>query len=255
MKRHLIHTQLEKLKVVGFLCMLLTVFSTSAQVSTDLNPHIKATDPTETIVYTALKKGYVSIKAEVQLMDGKLWSLNGQSFEDVFLKPLLERTEQNNGRIYQDNNSDLFYLFIRIIGDERRALAELEKTLSNYEQMISGFDKNNQRNPLKVVLINTSPVLAEEILSRSSSLISLEGDYAHLDQSSHYTKMPVVGLNYDNLDFESLDEVVKTIHSNGKKLRLYNVPHDEAVWKSLITSGTDFINSKIKSQTFLTDTN
>ena len=232
--------------------MLLHVYASSAQITTDLNPHIKTEDPTETILYTALKKGFVSIMAEVQLVEGELRTGDDQSFEDLYLRPLYDRIQKNNGRIYQDHIGH-FYLFIQIEGDEMHTLNALEKTLNAYGGMIAGFKWNSQSNPLKVVLIGATPELASQIMNQASSLITLEGDYFHLDQTISYTKMPVVGLNYDNLDHESLRRTAKRLHRKRKKLRVYNVPHDEGLWKSLIDSGTDFINSK-KTQVLLSRT-
>lgn len=241
MTRHFKYTKSDTFKTTAFLWMFIHVFGSFAQISTDLNLHIKTDDPTQKIVYTALKKGFISLKAEVQLVDGELKVLNDQRFEDVYLKPLLDRYQEHNGRIYQEY-LELFYLFVQINGDENETMKVLDKTLATYEQMIAGFERSEQQNPLKVVLISASPKLAQGIMNRESSLISLEGDYSHLDQRIHFRKMPVIGLNFDNLDLEKLSGKAKSVHRKGKKLRLYNVPRDQALWESLIQSGVDFIN-------------
>lgn len=242
MTRCLNSTKLDTLKIAGFLWMFLQFFASSAQISTDLNLHIKTDDPTEKIVYTALKKGFVSIKAEVQLVDGELKVLNNQRFEDVYLRPLLNRYQAYGGSIYQDY-FELFYLFIQIKGDEYQTVKVLDQTLATYEEMIAGFEGTRHRSPLKVVLIDASPQLANEIMNKESSLISLEGDYPHLDQTVHFSRMPVVGLNFDNLDREKILKTARRLHRKGKKLRLYNVPSDQVLWESLIHSGADFISS------------
>lgn len=249
MTRRFKRTKTAAFRIIGFLSMFLTVYASSAQISSDMNPHIKTDDPTETILYTALKKGFVSIKADVHLVDGELKTMGDQSFENLYLRPLSDRIQENNGSIYQDY-SGLFYLFIQLIGDEKRSLNALEKTLEAYRGMIAGFKWNKQSNPVKVILINASSELASEIMNKESSLISLEGDYSNLDEPVRYTKMPVVALNYDNLDRNSLSKTAKRLHRKGKKLRLYNVPHDRALWESLMASGTDFINSR-RTQAFI----
>lgn len=240
------------MKATALLWLLLQAVPSTGQVSKDLNRHIKTNEPTEAIVYTALKKGYVSLKAEIQLINGELKALDNQSFEDFYLKPLSDRCAEKGGRVYE-GYSGLFYLFIKIKGNEPTTLEALEETLIPYADLIAGFKWNQQRNPLKVVLIDSSPALAEEINAKTSSLISLEGDYSFSDQGVHHLKMPVVGLNYEVMDAESLRTAVKTLHRQGKKLRLYNVPRDQRLWKSLMHSGVDFINTK-KSQAILAKT-
>lgn len=229
--------------IIGLLWFGLLAYASSAQTITDVNHHILSDDPTETIVYTALKKGIVSVKAEIRLINGELRCPNYQKFEDLYLKPLYDRYQKLNGRIYQDY-SGLFYLFIELNGVQNGTLKALNEKLLSYQEMIAGFDWSSQGKPLKVVLIGAPDELATEILNQESSLISLEGDHRHVDQSFPNAKMPVVGLNYDNLDRENLKLMVRKLHRKRKKMRLYNVPQDQMLWASLIDLGADFVNSK-----------
>ena len=244
--------------IKGALLFMLTLsfLPASAQFSTDLNPHIKATEPCQSIVYTALRKGYVSVKAEVSLIDGQLMATPSHTLEASFLKPLFERYQANDGRIYKDH-SELFYLFIEIKGAENATRMALEQVLTKYQAMIAGSRWKTQANPVKVVLIDPSPALVQSISQQASSLITLEGDYHHMDQGTSHYLMPITGVSYDQLDRKSLRATAKTLHRQGKKLRLYDVPMDHDLWKELIRSGVDFINAKQPKQGILaqTDTN
>ncbi len=223
--------------------LLLQFLPSSAQFSTDLNPHIKAGEPSQSIVYTALRKGYVSVKAEVRLVDGKLMATPDHTLEASYLTPLFERYQENDGRIYKDH-SGLFYLFIEIKGNENMTRLALEKLLVNYQGMIAGSQWKTQASPVKVVLIDPSPALVQSISKQGSSLITLEGDYYNIEKGTSHLLMPVTGVSYDHLDRKSLRATAKTLHRQGKKLRLYNVPEDHGLWQELIKSGVDFINVK-----------
>lgn len=233
---------------------LLQALSSHAQFSTDLNPHIKAAEPCQSIVYTALRKGYVSVKAEVQLIDGELMASSSHTLEASYLTPLFDRYNENGGHIYKDH-SDMFYLFIKIKDNENRTRMALEQVLTNYQAMIAGSHWKSQSNPVKVVLINPSPALVESISQQTSSLITLEGDYHNMDLGTSQYLMPITGVSYDHLDSKSLRATAKTLHRQGKKLRLYDVPNDHGLWQELIKSGVDFINVKQPKKEILAQTN
>lgn len=231
------------LKAAVLFFLSLQFLPSSAQFSADLNPHIKADEPSQSIVYTALRKGYVSVKAEVRLVDGILMATPNHTLEASYLTPLYERYQENEGSIYKDH-SGLFYLFIEIKGNENKTRMALEKVLTKYQAMIASSQWKTQASPLKVVLIDPSPALVQNISQQTSSLITLEGDYYTIEQGTSYMLMPVAGVSYDRLDRKSLRATAKTLHRQGKKLRLYDVPEDHDLWNELIKAGVDFINVK-----------
>ncbi len=233
----------EVFKGLLLLFLLLLILPVSAQFLTDLNPHIKSEEPAQSIIYTALRKGYVSVKAEVRLVDGKLMTSHDHTLETSYLTPLFQRYQQNEGSIYKDH-SELFYLFIAINGNENKTRLALEQLLSEYQAMIADSRWNTQANPVKVVLIDPSPALVQSISQQASSLITLEGDYYNMDHGTSQFLMPVTGISYDHLDRKTLRSTAKTLHRQGKRLRLYDVPEDQALWTELIKSGVDFINVK-----------
>lgn len=230
-------------KAAALFFLLLQFLSSSAQFSTDLNSHIKAEEPSQSIVYTALRKGYVSVKAEVRLINGELMATPNHTLEESYLTPLFERYRENDGRIYKDHSS-LFYLFIAIKGNENMTRLALEKVLTKYQAMIASSKWKTQARPVKVVLIDPSPALVQSISNQSSSLITIEGDYHNIQQGTSHLIMPVTGVNYDHLDHKSIRATAKALHRQGKKLRLYDVPEDHDLWQELIKSGVDFINVK-----------
>lgn len=236
--------------------LLLQLVPASAQFSADLNPHIKTAEPCQSIIYTALRKGYISVKAEVQLIDSQLMASSNHTLEASYLTPLFDRYQENDGRIYKDY-SDMFYLFIEINGNENKAHLALEQVLTNYQTMIAGAQWKTQSNPVKVVLIDPSPALVKSIAQNPSSLITLEGDYYSIDQGTSQYLMPITGVSYDHLDLKSLRSTARALHRQGKKLRLYDVPDDQGLWKDLIKSGVDFINVKQPNKGLIaqTDTN
>lgn len=241
------------LKGLVLLLLFLQTLSTSAQFSTDLNPHIKTEEPSESILYMALRKGYVSVKAEVQLINDELMTSHEHSLESSYLTPLFNRFQENDGSIYKDHPG-FFYLFIAIKGNENKTRLALEQVLTKYQEMIADSRWKTQANPVKVVLTDPSPALVQSISQQASSLITLEGDYYNMDQGTSHFLMPVTGISYDHLDRKTLRSTAKTLHRQGKKLRLYDVPEDQALWQELIKMGVDFINVK-QSKEILAQTN
>lgn len=183
------------------------------------------------------------VKAEVRLINDELMATPDHTLEASYLTPLFKRYQENDGKIYKDH-SGLFYLFIEIKGNENKTRLALEKVLTKYQAMIAGSQWKTQASPLKVVLIDPSPALVQSISQQASSLVTLEGDFYNIEQGTSHMLMPVAGLSYDQLDRKSLRATAKTLHRQGKKLRLYDVPEDHDLWNELIKSGVDFINVK-----------
>ena len=143
MKRALDNTNLELLKIICFWWVVTIAFASSGQISSDLNRHIRTDESKEKIVYTALKKGYISLKAEIKLVDGVLRCPDNQKFEDIFLAPLLSRYQKNGERFYK-NYAGLFYLFIESAEGDVNTLEALEKVLEDYRGIVANTKWNTQ---------------------------------------------------------------------------------------------------------------
>jgi len=212
----------------------------------------------------ALKNGFVSVEADVYLIDDNLYVSHDSpvkldsslTLESLYLNPLKNHIENNNGLVYK-NYSGSFYLMIDFKTSAKPTYRKLISILSNYLSIISVVKNGvEQKRPIKVFISGqegSRPI--NEILNDEPKLTGLDGRPNDLQKNNPSTIMPVISDNYSNfLSWNGYDEInkdewknlrmlVQDTHAQNKLLRLWAAPDNSIVWKFLLDNGVDLINT------------
>lgn len=212
-------------------------------------------------LWDALDQGFTSIEADVYLINDTLFvaherptfTNSAHTLENLYLKPLTERIAQNGNQVYAGYKGPV-YLMIDFKTEAESTYKALEKLLENYRSILTSFKGNNAKAGAVTVFISGNRPI-ETLKKSKERLASLDGRPADLGKKLSAQLMPVVSDNYANHlswrgkgempeeQFQKLNQLVRKIHAEGKKLRLWACPEDPAVWKKLREAGADFLST------------
>ena len=212
-------------------------------------------------LWDALDQGFTSVEADVYLINDTLFvsherpSFNNSAhtLENLYLKPLAERIRQNNNQVYAGYKGP-FYLMIDFKTEAESTYKALEKLLHNYSSILTSYKGNSPKAGAVTLFISGNRPI-ETLKKSKERLASLDGRPADLGKKLSAQLMPVVSDNYANHltwrgkgempaeQFQKLSELVKKVHAEGKKLRLWACPEDPVVWKKLREAGADFLST------------
>ncbi len=254
-------------------CLLLFLLPTllSAQVTPLPNAHAHNDYEHERPLLDALAQGFTSIEVDVHGVDGELYVSHdppavledNQTLEQLYLRPLAERVERNNGTIYPDYEGD-FYLMIDVKTAAAPTLDAILENLKGYESMLTiTHGKLITRRAVRVFISGHRD--KERILQANPAWVALDGRPDDLGKGYPETIVPIISDRYWNhlkwrgegrmpkAEHKHLKNLVKRTHAEGKKLRLWASPENPKVWKALRKAGVDFINTDelVKVRKFL----
>ena len=212
-------------------------------------------------LFEALDARFISVEADVHFMKGALYVAHvrplcrnkKRSLEDLYLKPLFERIEKNNGKVYPDYDSP-FYLMIDFKGGSVEMYDSLFVLLSKYKSMLTVIEGGILKpGAVTVFLSGSKPT--EVVLKSEPKLAFLDGRPADVGMSYSNQIMPVVSDHYKNhlkwngkgkiSDEEQVElrKLVSKVHAEGKKLRLWASPDNPNAWQTFKAIGVDLINT------------
>ncbi|GJM35737.1 MAG: hypothetical protein DHS20C18_47380 [Saprospiraceae bacterium] len=214
-------------------------------------------------LYDALDNGFISIEADVHLIDDQLYVAHNRpknptpalTLEAMYLNPLKKYIQENNGFVYP-NYSGPFYLMIDIKTAGKPTYEKLKSILANYTSILSTYQHGEAKaGPVKVLISGNRPIA--DILNDDPKLVALDGRPKDLDNNIPASFMPVVSDNYKHIlswtgegqikdtERQKLKELVTNTHAQGKQLRLWASPDNPTVWKFLLDNGVDLINTDL----------
>lgn len=212
-------------------------------------------------LWDALDQGFTSVEADVYLINDSLFVAHerptfnnpAHTLENLYLKPLTERINQNNQQVYAGYKGP-FYLMIDFKTEAESTYKALEKLLQKYSGILTSYKGNNAKaGAVNVFISGNRPI--ETLKKSKERLAAFDGRPADLGKKISRELMPVVSDNYSNHltwrgkgempdeQFQKLSQLVQKVHAEGKKLRLWACPEDPAVWKKLREAGADFLST------------
>jgi hypothetical protein len=207
----------------------------------------------------ALDLGFCSVEADIYLVDGALLVAHDRdkvsperTLDALYLKPLWERFEANNGHIHAEPAP--FTLLIDIKNNGAETFRALDRQLAAYAPMLSEFTSNSTK-PGAVTVIISGDRAKDVILASNPRRAGIDGRLADLDGPLNPHEMPLISDNWF-AHFKWLgtgemppDEAVKlaaTIekaHKSGIRIRFWAIPQTAAVWRRLYDAGVDLLNA------------
>lgn len=245
-----------KLPVLTFFALIFHFFSVLAQtpaVYTTAQAH-SHNDYEQNIPFLrAYYQSFGSIEADIFLRNDSIFVAHDQkyitsknTFEALYLQPILALTENNKGAIYPDKNQEL-QLLIDLKTPGKTTIPALVKLLKPYENLFA------PKGTIRIVLSGDVP--PPQDFDQYPPYIFFDGrpdvpyTKAQLERVGlisqdfgRYTKWNGKGILTKG-DKTAIESVIKQIHDKGKKARLWATPDNVNAWKMLMNLGLDYLNT------------
>ena len=213
----------------------------------------------------ALELGFASVEADVYLIDGDLHVSHDvpktlrpeRTLVQLYLEPLAAHLRAHGGRIYPGNNQP-FYLMLDFKTASAATYARLKAVLALYHDILArpnppGGEPNGPVTIFISGFKGRRPFY--EVLSDPAAPVALDGTPDEVGLGIPAAVEPVVSASYTRFlkwsgagaipteEQKQLHEFVVATHREGKKVRLWAIPHDERVWTYLLDQGVDLLSA------------
>lgn len=183
------------------------------------------------------------------------------TIDNLYLNPLLEIINQNNGYIYP-NQTSVFYIFIDIKENGKFVIPKLNQKISSFYKKIKELDKlkllvkfvvtgdNDYQSVIKTEGVLSIDGKPEDILSLLESNKNNE-----LNNQINNILMPVISDNIrnwtkaNNINEVTLDEIeklrtfIKNVHLEGKLVRFWGYKDEKKIWELMTSLEVDLVNN------------
>lgn len=205
----------------------------------------------------ALDQGFHSAEADVFLVDGELRIgheralLRQGTLQSLYLEPLRRRTAANGGRVFA--SGEPFTLLVDVKADSGAVYTRLCEILTEYREMLTVF-RNDGVTPGAVTVILSGDRPRAQVAAEPERLCAIDGRPRDLDDDPSPFLVPWIsdawsnhfGNGTEKLDEAQrrhLDSLVARTHAQGRRLRFWGAPDQEAVWALQQAAGVDLINT------------
>ncbi|MDB5478594.1 MAG: secreted protein [Alphaproteobacteria bacterium] len=223
-------------------------------------------------LFDALRHGFTTVEADVFLVNGELLvghtmgtTRPGRTLEALYLKPLAEMAEKNDGHIYPQSGQSL-QLLIDVKSGGAETHYALEDLLQRYAGLLTSYQVEEVREGAVTVLL--SGKRPPQAFLRQASLrmgpeiryAAYDGRLQDLPHKYSPAVMPLISADWNrNFDWrgigpmeekerKKLRDIVGKAHENGQDIRFWATPERDpaartAVWKELVRMDVDYINT------------
>ncbi|MXV17701.1 hypothetical protein GS398_20535 [Pedobacter sp. HMF7056] len=207
----------------------------------------------------ALENGFLYVEADIFLLSGQLivahvnpfWKKN-RTLEELYFAPIARYLATPGCTIDRDHPVTLM---IDIKTGAARTYKALLPLLEKYRHILTVCENGRiSRNAVTVVLTGNKPtgILSEEVCR----LAFIDADLKSIKKRPlNHAISPMASCRYSRLlkwsgkgpipeaERTRLKLYIQMAHFQGKKVRLWASPENEAVWKELLACGVDLINT------------
>ncbi len=213
----------------------------------------------------ALDHGFISVEADVWLVDGELLVAHDaddvdpdRTLQSLYLDPLRDVVTANGGSVYPGWDGSL-QLLIDIKNTGEATYAEIHETLGRYPQLMTRFVGDRvQDGPVTAVISGDRP--RDMMQQQRLRFAGFDGRLADLDSGLSASFMPLVSDRWtDHFTWDGdgpmpeteraqLLDIVARADAAGYRLRFWETPDDptpsrERVWTELLAAGVDHLNT------------
>jgi hypothetical protein len=212
----------------------------------------------------ALEQGFCSVEADIFLVDGELLVAHSRfeldparTLRGLYLDPLRQRIEANGGSVHGDGQP--FTLLIDIKSDAETTYRALHQVLSDYAPLLTRVTDGQVAAGAVTVVISGNRAI-DVIAADSPRYAGIDGRLSDLESDSPAHLMPthLMPLISDHwgrqfkwrgkgempaAEREKLQQILQQTHAQGRRLRLWASPDNEATWAALQAAGVDLINT------------
>jgi glycerophosphoryl diester phosphodiesterase len=207
----------------------------------------------------ALDRGFTSIEVDVHEKDGVLLVGHDavdltpeRTIETLYLKPLDARAAAQNGLLFADVTP--LQLLVDFKTEADVTYRSLERVLAGYRHLLTRFE-NGVLHPGLVTVVVSGNRPRETMQAQSVRYAFYDGRLDDLEASPLASFMPLVSASWQTVApfaggslpppsvRRRIRDIVKQAHQQGKKVRFWATPEDEALWVFLYRAGVDYINT------------
>ncbi|HVW95260.1 MAG TPA: phosphatidylinositol-specific phospholipase C/glycerophosphodiester phosphodiesterase family protein [Mucilaginibacter sp.] len=212
-------------------------------------------------LFDALDNGYTNIEADIFLENDELivahinpFFKSDRTLEALYLKPLAEHIEKNDGQVYKGYNEPVI-LMIDIKTGAENTYRRLKILLQKYRAILSRYDHGNVvRKAVTIVLSGHKPFRL--VREEDDRMAFIDEDLRKTSQDTSSANVyKLASCKYSKLlswngegqmpaaEKARLCAYVEMAHRFGKKVRLWASPEKRNVWDQLLDCGVDLINT------------
>lgn len=218
----------------------------------------------------ALDHGFNSVEADIYLVDGQLLVAHDRedcrperTLRSLYLEPLRKRIEANGGSVHADTPG--FTLLVDIKSDGKATYAALHEQLTEYRTMLTRVDNGRRAaGPVAVIVSGNRPITT--MASQRLRYAGVDGRIEDLSGHASSHLAPLISDHWPSYfkwtgkgefpveERAKLARIADQAHRQGRRLRFWATPENEAVWRALRTAGVDLIGTDDldRLQAFLT---
>jgi len=234
-----------------FILFLFLSFRIDAQYSPQ-NAHSQNDYANKVPFWTAYNAHFGSIGVDIFAVNGELIvartkgeTKKGRTLDELYLKPLALRYEQNRNQPWPTGEGKL-QLIIDLKTPPSSTLNLLANQLKQYPEV---FDRSVNPNAVQVVVTGNTPKPAD--FGMYPAFIMFDGNLSttyspeQLERIALYSEPLNMPKNKSLTAPERarLEEAVRTVHTLKKKIRFRVSDDTPETWKMLMDLGVDFINT------------
>lgn len=201
----------------------------------------------------ALSHGFGSVEADVFLVGTELLVAHtkeeiqaGRTLEKLYLAPLKERFDKNNGH-------PSVILLVDFKSEAVATWRALEPLLKKFEPMLTSYSGTNVRAGAVTVIISGNRPLYE-LAVQKERLAAIDGRLSDLTTDLPASLVPLVSDNWEkNFAWRSgaiseaerkrLVATVRQAHQQGRLIRFWAIPDNAEAWELMVASGVDLVNT------------
>jgi hypothetical protein len=212
----------------------------------------------------ALSHGFCSVEADLFLVDGKLLVAHDRlqlkaerTLEALYLDPLLERVQDNGGRVYPGGPD--FVLLVDFKSADEETYIALDRVLAGYEEMLTVVVQGVVEKKAVTVIVSGNRAW-KRISADPTRYAGVDGRLSDLGSNRTSHLMPLVSDNWEQnftwlgrgpmpeAERTKLRRIVQEAHQKGRRVRFWSTPDRqsparEALWSELLAAGVDHIGT------------
>lgn len=209
----------------------------------------------------ALERGFRSVEADVHLVDGRLLVAHdrdsvdaSRTLESLYLEPLRLYVHQHGGRAYA--GAGPLTLLIDVKSDSEATYVALDAVLRRYADILTIFTIGEVIDGPVIAVISGERAI-KTMRRAPVRFAAVDGRLADLEKTTAPARalMPIISDSWDRITKwkgvgpapanvrRDVGRAVSLAHAQGRQLRFWGTPDNEAVWQLLRDAGVDLIGA------------
>ena len=250
--------------IAGFLFMASIFWSCKQNTNPQIMGHSHNDYEHTRPLFDALDCHFKSIEADVFPIGDSLFVAHnfediepGRTLRNLYLNPLMQQIEENNGSVYGDGEEVILFVDIKESGLKTYQL--LHQILENYKSVLTEFNKKETiHRSIMVVVSGDRPF--EYMKNQAIRYAGYDGRLSDLDSGISSSLMPIVSNNWSEYfkwdgtgempeaEMKKLNELAQKAEEKGYLLRFWGTPNKtqnqrQAVWTELKKANVGLIGT------------